>query len=359
MSGHGSHVAGIIGANTDNGVHVAGAVWNKALVGPIKIVENEGTDFDTAVMAKAMLWAALQGADVENLSFGTYADNSSLLLKAAEGVYAMGVTMVAARGNDASTDLFFPASYPYCIAVSALNYFNQLAYFSNYGWDTECTAPGAEVWSTWSWFDETPSHRHWETNSGTSVAAAHVSAVCGIIAAASPMAYDPPAGLIEQWVRPILHASCDDIGPPGPDQYFGHGRLNLKNACDLAFWDAGDGLSKITDLAVNNKGTKPSETAAVTTKPSTYLTYGPNPAGNEVNVKGVFRDSPENGKVTCEIFDLSGRRVNTLESQAFYGGYSVTWDLTDYAGSRVPPGVYIMSITGGKETATLKIVVGY
>lgn len=159
-SGHGSHIMGIIAADTDNREGVAGAVWNKALVGPLKIAESPAADFDTSTMAKAMLWAALQGADVENLSFGTYADPTLILKKAAEGVYALGVTMVAALGNDACTELFFPASYHECIAVTALNCFNQLAYFSNYGWDTECTAPGQEVWSTWSWFAGPP-HYHY------------------------------------------------------------------------------------------------------------------------------------------------------------------------------------------------------
>jgi thermitase len=359
IAGHGSHAAGIIAADTDNGYHVAGAVWNKALVCPIKIAESQGADFSTADMAIAMLWAALQGADVENLSFGTYADESLLLKKAAEGVYAMGVTMVPARGNGASTELFFPASYPECIAVSALNCFNQLANFSNYGWDTECTAPGAAVWSTWSILAPPP-YDPCKYNSSTSVAAAHVSAVCGIIVAASPIAYDPPAGLIEQWVRPILHASCDDIGPPGPDQYFGYGRLNLKNACDLAFGDsAGGGLSEKYVHGAGDKVTKPSEAAAFKFEKLTHLSCAPNPAARAVNITGGLNDCPENGEVTFDIFDLSGRRIRTLRTQALAGSYALTWDLTGSEGTRVPPGVYVMTMTAGKERGVRKIVVAY
>jgi len=174
------------------------------------------------------------------------------------------------------------------------------------------------------------------------------------------MAYDPPAGLIEQWVRPILHASCDDIGPEGLDPFFGYGRLNLKNACDLAFSDGRRGeLSNKYDGSVGNMDTEASEAPATTCERLTYLRCSPNPATSEVKITGALNNCAENGKVTFEIFDLSGRRIRTLCTQAQGGAYLLGWDLTGSDGARVPPGVYVMTMAAGKERGAQKIVVAY
>ncbi len=368
--GHGTMVAGIIGAHTDNYWGIAGLSWNVTRMGIIRVTECFREPFDDEAVGVGIIWAALNGADVINFSLGqtTY---SGHLHKACEGAYELGVVMVAARGNEGNEELFYPASLPQCIAVTGLTPWNNLAPMSSWGPDTECTAPGLHIFSTtrtppcycfkgnlphviyFNWTDgENPDV------GGTSFAAAHVSATCGIIVAACPWAYDPPAALIEQWVRPILHASCVDIGDPGVDEYFGHGRLNLKNACRLAFAYAADETGRGSG-AVAAAGPDGATSAAACSgaEERPYFRCYPNPAEGPIKINGFLGYGNGAPAVELKVFDLSGRMVNAFTVPTLGGSYSLSWDLTARDGSRVPPGVYVVTASVGRERYATKVVV--
>ena len=147
---HGTHVAGIIGAQGDNALGVAGVNWNVSIM-PVKFLGPGGGDDFAA--AEAMVYAVDNGADIINCSWGGYGE--SLITDAAiEYARKAGVLIVAAAGNESSNGdsmPFLPAASesPNVISVAATDKNDALADFSNFGVRTvDLAAPGADVTST-------------------------------------------------------------------------------------------------------------------------------------------------------------------------------------------------------------------
>jgi len=147
---HGTHVAGIIGAQGNNGVGVAGVNWNVSIM-PVKFLGPDGGD-DFAG-AEAIVYAVDNGAKVINCSWGGEGD-SPIIEEAIDYANDHGVLIAAAAGNDGmSTDsyAFWPASSdsPNVISVAATDENDELAPFSNFGERTvDIGAPGVDVTST-------------------------------------------------------------------------------------------------------------------------------------------------------------------------------------------------------------------
>ena len=134
---HGTHVAGIAAAETDNNVGIAGIAWGAKIMA-LKVLQSSG--YGTASnVAAAVNYARLNGATVINMSLGTYAESQTLKI-ALENAYATA-TLVAAAGNDtqpiepvglAAGAPMFPACYPWMLGVMASIPSNGLAAFSNF-----------------------------------------------------------------------------------------------------------------------------------------------------------------------------------------------------------------------------------
>ena len=107
-AGHGTHCAGTIGAATDNTIGVAGVCWKCKLL-PVKVLNNNGSGTYSNI-AMGITYAADSGAKVINMSLGGYA-YSSLWQDALTNAYTTAV-LVAAAGNDAKSDSFYPAAFP-------------------------------------------------------------------------------------------------------------------------------------------------------------------------------------------------------------------------------------------------------
>ena len=117
--GHGTMVAGIIGASTNNSVGIAGIDWNCKIL-PVKVLESTGGG-DTSSAIEGIYFAIDQGADIINMSFGAYNDSGGLSDAFSDAIwdaYLAGVTLVAAAGND-NTGLAYPAKYMPVISVGA------------------------------------------------------------------------------------------------------------------------------------------------------------------------------------------------------------------------------------------------
>jgi subtilisin family serine protease len=142
--GHGTLVAGIAGAATNNGIGIAGAAWNASIM-PVKVLDETGagSDFD---IANAITWAADNGAHVINLSLGA-PGSSVTLFDAVEYARAKGALVVAATGNDGWALQTYPAIYA-DLAVGATDAGGDAAWFSNSGYWVDVTAPGIDVTST-------------------------------------------------------------------------------------------------------------------------------------------------------------------------------------------------------------------
>lgn len=181
--GHGTHVAGII-AMENNNVGGVGIAY-KSKIMPIKAGGSDGT-LNSTDIAKAIVYAYKNGADVINMSFGSYA-HSALIENALQDAFSSCV-LVAAAGNDgiptADCPLggqnMYPESYFYVIGVMAYDEANKFASFSNWDYapnanaEYEVVAPGVSIYST------LPNGRYASWN-GTSMAAPMVSAEAAIL----------------------------------------------------------------------------------------------------------------------------------------------------------------------------------
>ena len=209
-SGHGTHVAGIVGAAVDNDLGISGIAWNCTLM-PIRGAGVRGIRDNRS--ASAIVYAVDNGARVINMSWGGR-ERSFVLRDAVDYAYARGVLMVAASGNGSEDASIFPAGYRKVISVAATEQHKQKFYQSNFGASIDIGAPGNVILSTHI-------NNRYRPLSGTSMATAHVSGVAALIISKRP-------SLTHQEVRQILLSTTDPITEsPG---LVGAGNLNAARA---------------------------------------------------------------------------------------------------------------------------------
>lgn len=167
-NGHGTHVAGIIGAVRD-GAGVAGVAPRVSLYA-VKVLNAEGSGAYSAII-DGIQWAVTNRMDVVNMSLGG-PKGSNALKKAVEAAYKAGVTLVMAAGND-SGPVNYPARYPQAIAVAASDSADKIASFSSRGAEVAVIAPGVEIYSTYT-------GGIYKSLSGTSMAAPHVAGLAAL-----------------------------------------------------------------------------------------------------------------------------------------------------------------------------------
>lgn len=215
--GHGTHVAGIIGATVNNTEGVAGVSWFNKIM-PVKVLDSSGAG-STYSVAQGIIWAVDHGAKVINMSLGNYA-NAEFLHDAVKYAYERDVVLVAASGNDNTDRPGYPAAYPEVFAVAATNSGKQRASFSNYGDYIDVAAPGESIASTY------PGNQY-AALSGTSMSTPHVAALAGLIRSVRPE-------LTNEEVMNIMRNCTVDLGDPGKDIYFGYGEVDVDKALQAA-----------------------------------------------------------------------------------------------------------------------------
>lgn len=224
-NGHGTHVAGIIGACTNNARHVAGANWNVQLMA-VKVLDYSGSGTYSAV-ANGIKWAADNGARVINLSLG---GGPSLTVKrAVDYAWNKGAILACAAGNSGNTAQTYPAAYTNCIAVAATDETDAKASFSSYGasW-VDVAAPGVHILSTvqdnfdWCflcyWYGYFTGY---DSLNGTSMAAPHVAGLAALIWATGKCG-------TASCVRSKIENNTDAI--PNTGTYWAKGRVNYCKA---------------------------------------------------------------------------------------------------------------------------------
>ena len=226
--GHGTHVAGIAAAATNNAIGVAGVSWSGTVM-PVRVFSGrEGTYAD---IAQGVTYAADNGARIINLSFGGTAP-SALLYDALHHARGKGCLIVAAAGNCGSpgsiydpdcdytqNPVIYPAAYPETVAVAATDAIDERCEFSEYHDYVDLSAPGSFIYSTYLRGD-------YEYSPGTSMSAPHVSGVAALIWALRPK-------LSSQEVQRIMESWAEDVNSgeyPGKDPYLGWGRINAYQA---------------------------------------------------------------------------------------------------------------------------------
>ena len=167
--GHGCSVAGIIAANIDNGIGIAGFAPNASIL-PIRVLGPGGSG-SMADVAAGIVYAADNGADIINLSLGSMV-GSQVTKDAVDHAVNAGVTVIASAGNSGGAYPGYPARYENVVAVGAVDRDGARSSFSNKGGDI--WAPGREVHTTHL-------NNGYKALNGTSFSAPYVSAMAAVL----------------------------------------------------------------------------------------------------------------------------------------------------------------------------------
>jgi len=349
-SWHGTHVAGTIAAETNNNIGVAGVSWDAKIM-PLRALGLQGgTDYD---IGQAALFAAglnndsntvpAQKADIINLSVGGpggSAQNLQFSQDIFDRVRAAGVIVVAAAGNEDSSQPSYPAAFNGVISVAATDFNNERAPYSNFGSTIDIAAPGGDasqdqnndghgdgVLSTL--LDDSSGSRKdsYVFYQGTSMAAPHVAGVIALMRAVYP-------DLSPSDVDTLLASGnlTNDIGTAGRDDLFGYGLIDAFKAVKEA-------------QTLSNGGVPPVLPPLVTASPSS-LTLGSTSSGilTTSNVGG--------GNPTITSFSVNTSwlsvTTNTVDNDTGLGSYNVNIDRTN-----LPDSTYTGKITFNIDTGTV------
>jgi thermitase len=208
-NGHGTHVAGIAAAVTNNGEGIAGMAPDAKILA-VRVLNNSGSGTLDDVAA-GIQYAADQGAQVINLSLGG-SSGTATLQNAVDYAWNKGSVVVAAAGNSSSSAPMYPAYYSNAIAVASTDSNDNKSSFSNYGSWVDVAAPGSSIYSTYN-------RSRYATLSGTSMASPHVAGLAGLLAA---------QGRNNVQIRAAIENTADKIA--GTGTWWVHGRVNAYKA---------------------------------------------------------------------------------------------------------------------------------
>jgi len=212
---HGTHVAGIAAARTNNGKGIAGTAGGATIM-PVKVFPPPPNVIGTYEdLIRGIIYATDNGARVINMSLGatSYSRGEEAAVDYAS---SHGVVVVAAAGNSWHENYHYPAAHAHAIAVAATDARDQIAGFSTWGDFVDIAAPGVSIWST------VPGNTY-GMGSGTSMATPHVAGLAALILSLNP-------GLSPAEVRALIENNADDLGAPGWDPHYGYGRINARRA---------------------------------------------------------------------------------------------------------------------------------
>ena len=218
-NGHGTWMAGIVAAETDNGLGVAGTAYAGVSILPVTVLGADGTGQDSDIIA-GVVHAADAGADVILMAFSN-PGYSAALQAAIDYAWASGAVLVAATGNDGSAGATFPAGDRGVIGVASTDAADELAASSNHGAAAFMAAPGVSIVTTGAGGGVA-------TISGTSAAAASVAGAAALLKANESF-------LTNGMIVGRLARNADPAGDPAAT---GNGRLNLLRAMTDTSTDA-------------------------------------------------------------------------------------------------------------------------
>src|SRR5438132_4906125 len=210
-NGHGTWMASIAAAGTDNGIGIAGVDYAGTNIMPVQVLDANGTGQDSDII-NGVVWATNNGADVILMGFSN-PGFSSALQDAITYAWNHGVVLVAATGNDASSVGHFPAGDAKVVGVSGTNQSDTLWSGSNYGDDSFIAAPAVGIPA------DSPDGGT-TSITGTSAAAAIVAGSAALLKANDPTATN---GV-------IVGRLARNADPAGAQGETGNGRVNLNRA---------------------------------------------------------------------------------------------------------------------------------
>jgi subtilisin family serine protease len=247
--GHGTHVAGIIGAR-NNGFGVKGVAYESEIYA-VKAFDQNGSAF-ISDLVEGIDWSIANDMDIINLSAGSQTE-SVALGSAVNRAYASGLLLVAAAGNDGAPDglndtVDYPARYPSVIGVGAVDGSFNRASFSSTGPDVEVAAPGVRVLSTYL-------NSQYAYLSGTSMATPYVAGQLALLKEAYP-------ALGSEKLRQMLIEHTRDLGTAGRDPLFGYGFIQASSYTEPVAVEEENPLVRV-EMSVDKLTAKPGEVRQV------------------------------------------------------------------------------------------------
>jgi subtilisin family serine protease len=222
--GHGTMVAGIAAAETNNYEGIAGVAWNSKIL-PVKVLNQYGSG-STVAIVNGILWAVDNGAQILNLSFGAPAKDNAVEEALKYAFETKGAFIAAAAGND-NTAVYYPAAYDrYVCATAATDYNDQRTTWSNFGPEIDVAAPGDKIITTYPVALTPAGFQPYKFQDGTSMASAHVAGLAALIRGIKP-------SLTPSDVMNIIRYAADDVNSSiykGRDVFIGYGRINMEKA---------------------------------------------------------------------------------------------------------------------------------
>lgn len=328
---HGTHVAGIASATTDNGTGVAGISNSTIISGRVLGADGRGS---TADIADGVKWATDQGAAIINMSLGGGGYNQTMK-NAVSYAVNNGALPICANGNAGSTSVDYPAAYEECVAVAAsregdefVDDWKDAPGGSNYGPKTDVIAPGERVLSS------VPGDSY-ASASGTSMACPAASGVAALGLAAAP-------DLTVSELRNRLKTTAVDIGEPEDKQ--GAGRVDAKTIVDAGDGGGGgggedsttktasgwlSGGSDYTDNTWNWVYSDPSQITLELSGPSDadfdlYVNEGTTAVAGPGSYDYTSRSPNSQETLTIDSPDTSTALQINVDSYSGYGSFDVT-----------------------------------
>ncbi|MEZ0483503.1 S8 family serine peptidase [Fibrella aquatica] len=214
---HGTHVAGIAGAVTNNSIGIASLGFNKIKLIPVKSTRDDAGPSSITHAYEGVVWASQNGANIINTSWGGGAF-SQTAQDIANDVFNRGIIWIASAGNSASTLPSYPAALNNIISVVSTNSTDARSSFSNYGTTVDLCAPGDAIYSS------LPANTY-GTFSGTSMASPLAASVFGYVWSINPT-------LTATQLINLIKSTCDNIDAqnPGETGLLGSGRVNALRA---------------------------------------------------------------------------------------------------------------------------------
>ena len=211
-SSHGTGVAGVIAAEWNNGIGVAGVADCQVMAVRAGLSFDQGGTFlQEDDLAAGIIYAVDNGADILNLSWGSF-DRSFVIEDAVNYATERGVIVVAAAGNAGTRPVAYPAALDNVISVGAVDDNGQRASFGSYGAILDLVAPGVNIVST-------RPNDEYGPRSGTSFAAPQISGLAALLLSRDTTLTPPQ-------VRSALVAATTDLGSSGWDFVYGSGQTN-------------------------------------------------------------------------------------------------------------------------------------
>ncbi|MBI3771860.1 MAG: S8 family serine peptidase [Gammaproteobacteria bacterium] len=234
--GHGTGVAGTVGAASNNAKGVTSVAWNAMLL-PVRVSNLADGSAYTSDIANGVVWAADHGARVANVSYGV--SGSATVQSAGQYMHGKGGVIAVSAGNGGVYDATTPSDA--LLSVGATDSNDIIASFSTSGSFVDLSAPGVNIPST----NNAGSYSYW---SGTSFSSPVVAGVAALVLAANP-------ALSPAQVDNILITTADDLGAVGYDMYYGAGRVNAAKAVQTALnTTAADGQAPIAAITTPGAG---------------------------------------------------------------------------------------------------------